>query len=502
MLKDKIIGATVGAVVLLLAAPGVALADTIEDAPVETPVVEEVAPPVVEEEIVVDAPVEEIPAPVVEADPAPVVAEAAPVAEAVIDETPWILAGWALPGDVTDPVFPGQTLVTSTDLSVADLSALDSVMVGACFDGQVDLYWDTPESRALLASGRLDGSHQDGHLLAHGSVPGNPYKLIDNDPCAEVILPKCDTVTGSQTLTGDGVLSVEGGWAEAQITVPFNGTLADLGTVFDLTASDTKYLGLHVDTPQGTIVFEEDPSYGGTLWSKTAWAGVPTTYYAAQGTIQQYVAVNGNVPVNGIRLVYTSDVASTTTVESFTIGCTLYTFAPEMSVVVPVAPVVVQTTGECVDEEWVQNTATVTLPDVDGGRWLEYGAGPVVFDIAPGEYTFGFITAEGNYTLGAGGDYQENGVAYFTITIAGLDAEDCVIPTVDVPTVDVPTVEEAPVVLAASAPIAGTLAETGADVGMRVGLLTGGGILAAVGLTLALIARRNTRGGAVRTPNE
>jgi hypothetical protein len=148
--------------------------------------------------------------------------------------------------------------------------------------------------------------------------------------------PSCTTVTGAQTIVGDGVLTVDGGWDTTSINVPFSGTLADIGTVLDVTASDTQYLGLHIDTAEGTIVFEEEPSYGGNLWSESAWDGVGTGMgYAAFGSIEEYIAQNGDVVVTGIRLLYTHPEASSTTVESFTIGCTVYTIEGDDDAPVP-----------------------------------------------------------------------------------------------------------------------------------------------------------------------
>lgn len=140
--------------------------------------------------------------------------------------------------------------------------------------------------------------------------------------------PTCTTVTGHEWIEGDGVLSVPGDWATQSIAIPAAvSTLSDIGTVLDVTATETQYLGLHIDTAEGTIVFEEEPSYGGNLWSTSEWFGVEAGMgYAAFGSIEEFIAYNGDVAVTGIRLLYTHPEASSTTVESVTIGCTTFTF--------------------------------------------------------------------------------------------------------------------------------------------------------------------------------
>lgn len=138
--------------------------------------------------------------------------------------------------------------------------------------------------------------------------------------------------------------------------------------------------------------------------------------------------------------------------------------------VVPIYPTVVQATGSCVDGVWSTVAASVTLPAVENGRWLEHGPGPVTLTPPAGEYTFGLTTAEGNFFLGQGGDYQENGVAYFTVTLAGLDPQDCTVPTPTDSTVPQPSTTDAPVSVQADAVLstpstgaasATSLAETG-----------------------------------------
>jgi len=165
--------------------------------------------------------------------------------------------------------------------------------------------------------------------------PGVPAVICEEEP--PTFTPSCTTVTGAQTIVGDGVITVPGGWESVSIPVPSGvSTLSDIGTVLDIQATPIQYVGLHIDTPEGTISFEEEPSYGGNLWSQSAWAGVNAGMgYPAFGSISEFIHLNGDVAVTGIRLLYTHPEASSTTVESFTIGCTVYTFEPEVVIPLP-----------------------------------------------------------------------------------------------------------------------------------------------------------------------
>lgn len=130
---------------------------------------------------------------------------------------------------------------------------------------------------------------------------------------------------------GDGVLTVEGDWDEDTLDVGWTGTLADIGTELEIVAEPLQYVGLHIHTALGNIVFEEEPSYEGKLWSNVAWPGVePGMGYAAFGTIEQFIAQNGAVAVTGITLLYTHPEASSTTVTSFTIADIDFSFAEEV----------------------------------------------------------------------------------------------------------------------------------------------------------------------------
>lgn len=199
---------------------------------------------------------------------------------------------------------------------------------GSSHHGTIDqwltLYPDAQVTGIAFALG--SGVHGDG-VIKSITVGCQTYTFDYIPP--QTYEPTCTTVTGSQTIIGDGVLTVPGGWESATIPVPFTGTLADVGTVLNIEADPIQYVGLHIHTAQGTIVFEEEPTYGGNLWSTVAWDGVnPGMGYAAFGSITEFIHLNGAVEVTGIDLLYTHPDASSTTVSEFTIGCVTYTFEP------------------------------------------------------------------------------------------------------------------------------------------------------------------------------
>lgn len=304
-----------------------------------------------------------------------------------------------------------------------------------------------------------EGYTYDGPEMLFVTVPASVDVECDVPPTT--YLPSCTTVTGAQTITGDGVLTVPGGWAEASIAVPFAGDLADIGTVLDIEADPLQYVGLHIDTAEGTIVFEEEPSYGGDLWSNATWEGVePGLGYAAMGSITEYIEFNGDVDVTGIRLVYTHPEASSTTVESFTIGCTVYTFEPPVIIPEEPEPVVTVTEEEVVDCE--SNTVTTTTTTT----------------------TVGWVYDEQSNTWIEGEPVEE-------VTTIEREAteEECPVVT--------PTPTPTPAPVTATAPLtastADTLAVTGADSLATVGWLTGGALAVAFGALLTVLGIQRRR---------
>lgn len=273
-------------------------------------------------------------------------------------------------------------------------------------------------------------------------------------------LPACTTVLDYQTITGSGVISVPGGWESESISVPLNGvsTLADIGTHLDITADPIQYVGLHIRTPEGSISFEEEPSYGGNLWSTSTWEGVEAGMgYAAFGSIEDYIYLNGDVAVTGIDLLYTHPEASSTTVASFTIGCTTYEFTgpiPEKpaDVVVTSDWSAVEVTCDNEPLDVIQQTRTIsTTPFVwnaDEWAWVE-GETSVV-------------------TEGQG----------YVVTSADIEALDCPVTAEPTPTTTPAAVKPNPTALAA----------TGGGINPLIGFGALALVLAGLGVTVA--ARR------------
>jgi len=138
-------------------------------------------------------------------------------------------------------------------------------------------------------------------------------------------------------ITGDGVLTVTGNWDEDSIDVTsqFSAaegglpTITSIGPSLNIDANPLQYVGIHIKTARGTIVFEKEPSYGGNLWSNVAWPGVPAGMgYPAFGTYQQFNDLNGGTAITGVSILYTHPQASSTKVQSFTVGCVTFKFKP------------------------------------------------------------------------------------------------------------------------------------------------------------------------------
>lgn len=309
--------------------------------------------------------------------------------------------------------------------------------------------------------------------------------------------PTCTTVTGSDTLVGDGVISVPGNWEERWIDVPFTGTLADIGTTLNIDATPLQYVGLHIDTAEGTIVFEEEPSYNGNLWSKNGWDGVNAGMgYAAYGSIQDFITLNGDVAVTGIRLLYTSPTESTTTVESFTIGCTEYTFLPPIPEQ-PAAEVETETV-ETVDCEAGTVTTTVTTTTtayvLDGREWVL--GEPVVTETSSVREATAEECAPVVPPLTCEDfDTQEEAQAAFEAGNLGLDGDGDGIACEGLPSEpEAPTTPEKPVTPEQPKPatpvetVRQALPVTGPA--GALGLLALGGLLTAGGITLRGLSRR------------
>lgn len=420
---------------------------------------------------------------------------------------------------VYEPVYGANTLWLSANWGGADLSgAPTSVNGGGTGKGGHVNDWlaEHPDAH-VSAIGYSLGSGVKGDLVITSITVGCTVYTFDYvaPPTYE---PSCTTVTGEQTIIGDGVLTVEGGWATDSIDVPFTGTLADIGTVLNIDASPLQYVGLHIDTAEGTIVFEEEESYAGNLWSESAWDGVEAGMgYAAFGSIEQFIHLNGDVEVTGIRLLYTHPEASSTTVTSFTIGCTVYTFEPKAEKPEPVVEYKTESVTDCYQstityQDFSRTTGEPTYNAEDNtwtqgefGPWVESGeprVTPATAEDCPlpdDEVTNGEWTYTVNCNTEVGSElpatrevttvtysYNEQGEVV-SASSTSIEKGTHVVTEADIEALDCPVVNEPNKPAPAKAPSSRGLAATGGgDVSPLVPLA--GGLAAALGIGLVAFA--------------
>jgi len=166
---------------------------------------------------------------------------------------------------------------------------------------------------------------------------------------------------------------VDGNWDENYISKSFDGTLADLGTVLDIEADPIRYVGLHIVTDKGVIVYEEEPSYNNNLWSVDNFGVSSGMGYASFAPLADYVAANPDLHVSEIQVLYTHPEESFTVVNSVTVGCTKYVFGfeeePEEEVppttVPPTTQPPVTTPPTTVPVDVSSNTQTNTDPQTE-----------------------------------------------------------------------------------------------------------------------------------------
>lgn len=343
---------------------------------------------------------------------------------------------------------------------------------------QHDLYRGTRAAiNSVLADDLLTGGPEDSSVVKE-------WNFVSSETCPEVVTyePTCSAVTGTDTIVGTGVISVAGDWDSNSIPVPFSGTLADIGTVLNINATPLQYVGLHIHTAEGTIVFEEEGSYAGNLWSNVAWDGVSAGMgYPAFGSIEDFIELNGDVVVTGVDLLYTHPEASSTKVTSFTIGCTTYTFVPPVTPVpvvfnADVNPPTCDEDGSLPNlEQFMQETEEFSAANIS-----------IYFDRAydgPGEYLLtvdalnGYTFPDGSVTKfrtltvdpATGVTQSENpeGACYLAPEPTPTPTESTPVPT---PSTTTPVVTEVTNAVPAAAP-SGELAHTGTD-GLQTALLT------------------------------
>lgn len=135
-------------------------------------------------------------------------------------------------------------------------------------------------------------------------------------------------ISDAELVDGGLRIMVPGDWEERWVTLSLDATLQELGDTFAVEAAPLQYVGLHIDLADGrTIIFEEEPTYEGKLWSTASFDGVGAGLgYEALGTIEEFVAQNADLEVEQVRVLYTHPDESATTVSQVTFGCTTYEF--------------------------------------------------------------------------------------------------------------------------------------------------------------------------------
>lgn len=143
-------------------------------------------------------------------------------------------------------------------------------------------------------------------------------------------------------IEGGYQLTVDSAWEQVWIERAVNAPLEDVLAGLDIVASPIQYVGLHFETTDGRfLTYEEEPSYGGALWSNDSWAGVSAGMgYTAFGQPAEFVAQNGDVMVKTVYLLYTHPTGSVTDITSASFDCTLFTFDKEgdLTTLGPVVP--------------------------------------------------------------------------------------------------------------------------------------------------------------------
>jgi len=343
--------AVVGALALAPAAWGDEV--PLEDPTIPTEVVEDVVP-----EATPEAPVEDQrPAESLAVQSVP-----SPVEEA--DTTPYILAAWQLPGDVTDPIWPGQLIKTWIDVAEGDLNALDGQLVTCGVDYQIDLYYDDETTASLLSGGVLNGPNNPAEHLAYEAVKGNPWKYIDNEDCVTTNVI-CETYTDGGTATNldaNGWVPfdtrsaghaeyVEGGLHIYTDDASSNAKLQRAKDVADFPLSQVGQFAANYDTgfgpgPGVKVVVDFDGIVGTLIWESVydvageqdLWlpessnAGIIAPdngggYGSTRhGTVNEWLVNYPDATVLGIQFGIGSGVFADGVLHTVTAGCTTYSF--------------------------------------------------------------------------------------------------------------------------------------------------------------------------------
>lgn len=216
------------------------------------------------------------------------------------------------------------------------------------------------------------------------------------------------TIGDDATFVSGGIeIAVPGGWEEVSISRAFNKSLQELGDILEIDATPLQYVGLHFYTPEGTIVYEDEPTYGGNLWSKEDFGVGGGMGYASFASLEEYVAKNPDLVVTKVEVLYTHPDPSSTVVASVTFGCEKFIFDFEMREVIPAIPT---TTDATCDED-----GSIVLPDDTDDIAYSLVDGGVLATLVGEDVKFGDLNG-----------YVDNkdGTAFFAIT-APEATNDC-----------------------------------------------------------------------------
>lgn len=213
---------------------------------------------------------------------------------------------------------------------------------------------------------------------------------------------------GDATFVSGGIeIEVSGDWEEVSISRAFNKSLQELGDILDIDATPLQYVGLHLHTSKGIIVYEEEPTYNGNLWSWGEFGVGAGMGYTSFASLEAYVAANPDLVVTQVDVLYTHPEESSTVVASVIFGCEEFIFDLKMREVIPAIP----TTTDATCEE----DGTIVLPPDTDDITYSLVEGGVLATLVGEDVKFGDLNG-----------YVDNkdGTAFFAIT-APEATNDC-----------------------------------------------------------------------------
>lgn len=218
------------------------------------------------------------------------------------------------------------------------------------------------------------------------------------------------TIGDGATFVSGGIeIAVPGGWQEASISRAFNKTLRELGDALDINAAPLKFVGLHFHTSEGVIVYEEEPTYNGNLWSTKDFGVGSGMGYASFAPLEAYVAAHPDLKVTKVEVLYTHPDPSSTEIASVTFGCQKFIFDFEMREVIPAVPTTTEATCNM--------DGTIVVPDDTANLDYELVEGGVEVTLVGEDVEFGDLPD--GYALS-----EDEQSAFFAIT-APEATNDC-----------------------------------------------------------------------------